>query len=146
MVRSHFVARDFADVLEELREHGYRFEPDWFAPHLEFRFPRIGEVTLRGTTLELRHALEPWHVLGEEPVGGATTRFVDSSVERVQALVSGWVDERYVLACNGSSRAAFHFPARTVRHPASRSTSVSSSAIASPIRSPVTASTPISVR
>ena len=99
----HFVARDFADVLEELREHGYRFEPDWFAPHLEFRFPRIGEVTLRGATLELRHALEPWHVLGEEPVGGATTRFVDSSVERVQALVSGWVDERYVLACNGSA-------------------------------------------
>ena len=42
-------------------------------------------------------------MLGEEPVGGATARFVDSSVERVQALVSGWVDERYVLACNGSA-------------------------------------------
>ena len=75
----------------------------WFAPHFEFRFPRIGEITLRGTTLELRHALEPWHVLGEEPAGGGTARFVDSSVERVQALVSGWVDERYVLACNGSA-------------------------------------------
>ena len=54
------------------------------------RFPRIGEVALRGATLELRHALEPWHVLGEEPAGGGTARFVDSSVERVQALVSGW--------------------------------------------------------
>ena len=99
----HYVAQGFADVLDELGSLGYRFDPAWFAPHFEFRFPRIGEVTLHGATLELRHALEPWHVLGEEPAGGGTARFVDSSVERVQALVSGWVDERFVLACNGSA-------------------------------------------
>jgi uncharacterized protein (DUF2126 family)/transglutaminase-like putative cysteine protease len=97
----HYVAQDFADVLEELAEFGFRLDPGWFDPHFEFRFPRIGEVTLRGATLELRHALEPWHVLGEEPAAGGTARYVDSSVERVQARVSGWVDERYVLACNG---------------------------------------------
>ncbi len=90
-------------MLDELGGLGYRFDPAWFAPHFEFRFPRIGEVTLHGATLEVRHALEPWHVLGEEPAGGGTARFVDSSVERVQALVSGWVDERFVLACNGSA-------------------------------------------
>ncbi|HXA20869.1 MAG TPA: transglutaminase family protein [Acetobacteraceae bacterium] len=99
----HYVGQDFADVLDELGGLGYRFDPAWFAPHFEFRFPRIGEVTLHGATLEVRHALEPWHVLGEEPAGGGTARFVDSSVERVQALVSGWVDERFVLACNGSA-------------------------------------------
>ena len=99
----HYVAQDFSDVLEELGAHGFRFDRAWFAPHFEFRFPRIGEITLRGVTLELRHALEPWHVLGEEPAGGGTARFVDSSVERVQALVSGWVDERFVLACNGKA-------------------------------------------
>ena len=99
----HYVGQDFSDVLDELGGLGYRFDPAWFAPHFEFRFPRIGEVTLHGATLEVRHALEPWHVLGEEPAGGGTARFVDSSVERVQALVSGWVDERYVLACNGSA-------------------------------------------
>ncbi len=97
----HFVAEDLAEVLEELAGRGWRLDPAWFAPHAEFRFPRIGEITIRGATLELRHALEPWHVLGEEPAGGATARFVDSSVERVQARVGGWIEERFVLACNG---------------------------------------------
>jgi uncharacterized protein (DUF2126 family) len=97
----HYVAQDFSDALEELAGHGFKLDPAWFAPHLEFRFPKIGEVTLRGATVELRHALEPWHVLGEEPAAGGTVRYVDSSVERLQAKVSGWVDERFVLACNG---------------------------------------------
>ncbi|MBN8897708.1 MAG: transglutaminase family protein, partial [Rhodospirillales bacterium] len=97
----HYVAQDFDDALEELSGLGFPLDPAWFEPHLAFRFPQIGEVTLRGMGLELRHALEPWHVLGEEPGGGGTVRYVDSSVERVQARVSGWVEERYVLACNG---------------------------------------------
>ena len=97
----HYVEQDFFDVLEDLGAQGFQFDSAWFAPHLEFRFPRIGEVSVRGVSLELRHALEPWHVLGEEPGLGSAVRFVDSSVERVQARVSGWVDERFVLACNG---------------------------------------------
>jgi uncharacterized protein (DUF2126 family)/transglutaminase-like putative cysteine protease len=97
----HYVEQDFQDVLEELSALGYPLDAAWFAPHFEFRFPKLGHVALRDMQLELRHALEPWHVLGEEATAAGTTRYVDSSVERLQARVTGWVPERYTLACNG---------------------------------------------
>ena len=101
----HYVWENFQDALEELSVHGAGFaaelDPAWFAAHLAFRFPVIGEVTVHGATLELRHALEPWHALGETAGGGGTVRFVDSSVERLQARVTGWEPERFVLSCNG---------------------------------------------
>ncbi|MDE2320009.1 MAG: transglutaminase family protein [Rhodospirillales bacterium] len=99
----HYAAADFKDSLEELASYGFLLEADWFAPHLEFRFPKLGDVTVRDMQLELRHALEPWHVLGEEQAQGGTARYVDSSAERLQVKVNGWVDERYVLACNGAA-------------------------------------------
>ena len=58
---------------------GYPFELDWFAPHLEFRFPLLGDFAAAGVEVELRMALEPWHVLGEESGAGGTARYVDSS-------------------------------------------------------------------
>jgi uncharacterized protein (DUF2126 family)/transglutaminase-like putative cysteine protease len=97
----HFVQLDWEDVLADLRSAGYAFQTEWFAPHFEFRFPAIGSLTKRGIHLELRHALEPWNVLGEEASGGATVRNVDSSVERMQVKVSGLIDPRYVPICNG---------------------------------------------
>ncbi len=97
----HFIWQDFCDVLGDLREQGYEVEDDWFAPHLEFRFPRIGEFTQRGIKVEMRHAIEPWHVLGEEGGAGAAVRYVDSSVERIQLLVSGMTGERHSITCNG---------------------------------------------
>ncbi len=99
----HYVEADFRDVLEELRGLGFAFDPGWFAPHVEFRFPKVGGIAVRDMQLELRAALEPWHVLGEEIGAGGTTRYVDSSVERVQAKVTGWVPERFTLACNGAA-------------------------------------------
>jgi uncharacterized protein (DUF2126 family) len=97
----HFVAQDFAEVLEDLNAAGFAFEQEWFAPHFEFRFPRLGQISARGIELELRQAIEPWNVLGEEPAGGNTVRHVDSSLERVQVLVRGMTDPRHVVTCNG---------------------------------------------
>jgi uncharacterized protein (DUF2126 family)/transglutaminase-like putative cysteine protease len=97
----HFVWDDFNDVLEELRRSGYDVRPDWFAPHFEFRFPKIGDFSTRNIDVELRLALEPWHVMGEEGAPGGTVRYVDSSIERLQVKVHGLVDDRHVLTCNG---------------------------------------------
>lgn len=92
---------DLQAVLGDLRQNGYSFENDWFNAHWEFRCPRIGEIDHDGLHLELRTAIEPWYVLGEEPAGGGTTRYVDSSVERLQVALSGMTSERYAIACNG---------------------------------------------
>lgn len=96
----HFVWLDWEDVLAELSRAGYVFAKDWYAPHFEFRFPVIGSISKHGVHLELRHALEPWNVLGEETSAGATVRNVDSSVERLQVKVSGLIDPRFVVLCN----------------------------------------------
>jgi uncharacterized protein (DUF2126 family) len=97
----YFVEQDFADVLEETAAVGYAFAPQWFAPHFEFRFPKCGAFATRGVEIELRQALEPWHVLGEQGALGAMVRYVDSSVERLQVRVTGLAPDRYVVACNG---------------------------------------------
>ncbi|KAA2212781.1 transglutaminase family protein [Teichococcus oryzae] len=97
----HYVEQDFADAIDELRALGAPLEKSWFDPHLAFRFPLLGETTLRGTGLELRHALEPWHVLGEESTASGTARFVDSSTERLQLRATGFAPERFVLGVNG---------------------------------------------
>jgi uncharacterized protein (DUF2126 family) len=97
----HFVEQDLEDVVMQLSREGYPFELEWFAPHLEFRFPLYGTIEHRGVELELRQAIEPWNVLGEEQAGGGTARYVDSSVERLQVKVKGMVDPRHVVTCNG---------------------------------------------
>ncbi len=97
----HFVWDDFRDVLAGLGSAGFPLRDEWFAPHFEFRFPRLGGFSARGVDVEVRQALEPWHVLGEEPAGGGSVRFVDSSLERIQVRARGLVGGRHVVACNG---------------------------------------------
>ncbi|MDY0012606.1 MAG: transglutaminase family protein [Rhodocyclaceae bacterium] len=99
----HFIWQDFQDVTEEMQAAGYPIQADWFAPHLEFRFPKYGDYAVKGMDLEIRAALEPWHVLGEEGAQGGTARYVDSSVERLQVKASGVAPDRYRITCNGVS-------------------------------------------
>ncbi len=97
----HYLWHDLLDILDDLRSFGFDFNPEWFEPFLEFRFPQYGEVIYDQVRLELRQAIEPWHVLGEEVSGGGTARYVDSSVERLQVKVFGFNPERHLLTCNG---------------------------------------------
>jgi uncharacterized protein (DUF2126 family) len=97
----HEVACDIAEVVDDLRAHGFAFEHAWLDPFLEFRFPRLGETDVAGIHLELRSAIEPWLVLGEETASGATARYVDSSLERLQIAADGLVPERHAITCNG---------------------------------------------
>ncbi|WP_078287927.1 transglutaminase family protein [Mycobacterium sp. D16R24] len=97
----HFIIHDIAQVAAELRAHGIAFETSWLDPFTEFRFPRIGTAVFDGIEIELRGAIEPWRVLGEEATAGGAARYVDSSIERVQVRVIGADRSRYVVTCNG---------------------------------------------
>ncbi len=97
----HFLEDDLRDVLSDLADHGIAMDPSWFRPHLEFRFPRQGGFVHQGTEVEIRTALEPWHVLGEEQGASGTVRYVDSSVERLQVKVRNAIPERHTILCNG---------------------------------------------
>jgi uncharacterized protein (DUF2126 family)/transglutaminase-like putative cysteine protease len=97
----HFVWSDFCEVADDLRQHGYPVQSNWFGPHFEFRFPSFGDLDAWNIHLELRQALEPWHVLGEEPGPGGPVRYVDTSVERVQIKAQGLTVGRHVIAAGG---------------------------------------------
>ncbi|POF28585.1 transglutaminase family protein [Roseibium marinum] len=96
----HYVWTDFQDVLRDLDHHGFAVRPDWFEAQAEFRFPFCGEIEVEGIHLELRQALEPWHVLGETGAIGGTVRYTDSSTERLQVKLTTSDPERYTVTCN----------------------------------------------
>ena len=97
----HFIIHDIADVAADLRAHGIDFDTSWLDPFTEFRFPRIGTAVFDGVEIELRGAIEPWNILGEESTAGGTARYVDSSVERLQVRLIGADRHRYVVTANG---------------------------------------------
>nr|MDA3961276.1 transglutaminase family protein [Planctomycetota bacterium] len=92
---------DMQEVCRDLQAQGLPVQAEWFTPHSDFRMPLLGSFERDGVEIELRQAIEPWHVLGEEARAGGQARYVDSSCERVQVLLRGGTDRRHSLVCNG---------------------------------------------
>lgn len=97
----HFLREDIREVITDLQSAGFAFDPAWYQPHYEFRLPHIGRTEFADRAIDLRTAIEPWYVLGEEPGGGGTVRYVDSSVERLELMVEGFDPDRHKLLVNG---------------------------------------------
>lgn len=97
----YWLWRDFDDVLGFLDDRGLALPAAAYRPFVDLRCPVVGTVRSGDLTLELSNAIEPWHVLGEEATATGTARYVDSSVERVQVRVDGFVPERHVVTVNG---------------------------------------------
>jgi uncharacterized protein (DUF2126 family) len=92
---------DFEDVLSFLDSRGLPLPAEVYRAFLELRCPVAGQLQAGGVLLEVRNALEPWNVLGEEPAGGGTSRYVDSSVERIEVRCEGLVPGRHEVLVNG---------------------------------------------
>ena len=97
----HFLEKDLDNILTDLREAGLPFEKEHYVPFVDFKCPVAGRLQLEDMELELRTALEPWPVLGEEGTAAGTVRYVDSSVERLQVRVDGLTPERHAVLVNG---------------------------------------------
>jgi uncharacterized protein (DUF2126 family)/transglutaminase-like putative cysteine protease len=97
----YYLWSDFADVVADLAAAQIPVKLEWFRPHLEFRFPLYGKFGAGNVEVELRPAVEPWYVLGEEGIIGGTARYVDSSLERMQVKVNGRTGDRFAMTCNG---------------------------------------------
>ncbi|HEY1555651.1 MAG TPA: transglutaminase family protein [Kofleriaceae bacterium] len=96
----YFLWRDFEEVLAHLARTGIALPHAAFEPFVELRCPLAGTLAVGDAALELRNAIEPWHVLGEEATQTGTARYVDSSVERVELRARGLDPERYAIAVN----------------------------------------------
>jgi uncharacterized protein (DUF2126 family) len=92
---------DLECLIADLGEAGIVLDAEWFRPHFELRFPRLGAIARAGVELELRQALEPWLALGETSGAVGASRPVDSSLERVQVLVKSDIPDGHAIFCNG---------------------------------------------
>jgi len=98
----YWMWRDFDDALAELRARGIDLPAEAYRPFVELRCPLVGSIEIAGGTIEVRNAIEPWHVLGEEVTTTGTARYVDSSLERIEVRAQGLVPERHVVLVNGA--------------------------------------------
>jgi uncharacterized protein (DUF2126 family)/transglutaminase-like putative cysteine protease len=111
----YYMWRDFEDVLAHLAAHSAALPPEAYRPFVDLRCPLIGTLDLDGARIEVRNAIEPWHVLGEEATQTGTARYVDSSMERLEIRSHGLDEERFVVTVNGTALPMRRAAGRDVR-------------------------------
>ena len=103
MFSPHFVPLGLGRRSRGFGKSGLRFSnQERFGAPFRISISSIaGRSDRRGIHLELRHALEPWNVLGEETPVGATVRNVDFGRERLQVSVTDSSIRASACLCNG---------------------------------------------
>ncbi|MES2568514.1 MAG: transglutaminase family protein [Verrucomicrobiota bacterium] len=85
---SHLWA-DFKLILRDLRKAGFNLPEAVYKEIAAWRFPTMLDYRVEGATLTIRKAHEGWPLLCETPLeGGSTSRFVDTSIERLEFLAN----------------------------------------------------------
>ena len=94
---------DLGLILRDLRADGFDFPLEGFREIWRWRFPQMLAADLGdGAALEVRRACEGWPLLSETPSeGGSTSRFVDTSIERLEFTASPAFGESRRLFVNG---------------------------------------------
>jgi len=78
---------DFETILADLRAAGFDLPAETYRTILDWRFPTMLEHREAGVELTIRKAHEGWPLLCEQPLeGGNTSRFVDTSIERLEFI------------------------------------------------------------
>ncbi len=84
----NLLLQDLRAICVDLGVAGLCFDPAWWEPLLDERFPVLGRMRLEGGEVLVRQALEPWPLMAEIADGGTTSRVVDNSTDRIEISVA----------------------------------------------------------
>ncbi len=93
---------DFKLVLKDLRAGGIKLPEETYREIWEYRFPTMLSFNKGRARMTIRKGLEGWPLLCETPLeGGTTSRFVDTSIERLEFTANLTFTERYRIHVQG---------------------------------------------
>ena len=107
-----FLWADLKVILNDLRKAGFDFPAAPLRAITDWRFPIMLDYREAGATLTIRKAHEGWPLLCETPLeGGSTSRFVDTSIERLEFLANREFAAHYKIHVHGRRLDLQSFPA-----------------------------------
>ncbi len=93
---------DLEAILAELGKAGFKLRSQIYREIWNWRFPTLLDWKKGGARLTVRKALESWPLLCETPVeGGTTSRFVDTSMQRLEFCGNSSFNARYRIYVSG---------------------------------------------